>query len=93
MDFSNTPIEQLAALVARHLQQHDVQVVLVGGLAVEIYTRNLYLTKDIDMVNVNYRRPKVLQDAMAALGFFKQGRVFAIAQRISPSNFHQVRCR
>ncbi len=54
MDFSNTSISDLAATVAEYLQQHGIEVVLVGGLAVEIYTENLYLTKDIDMVNTNY---------------------------------------
>lgn len=52
-DFSNTTITELAALIAEHLYSHGIEVVLVGGLAVEIYTENLYLTKDIDMVNVS----------------------------------------
>ena len=43
-DFSNTPIVELAAIVANHLKQHGIRVVLVGGLAVEIYSENLYLT-------------------------------------------------
>ena len=37
-DFSNTPIVELAAIVANHLKQHGIRVVLVGGLAVEIYS-------------------------------------------------------
>lgn len=76
MDYSKTTIEELAARVATHLQAQGIEVVLVGGLAVEIYTDNLYLTKDIDMVNTNYSRPQVLHQAMAQLAFYKQGRVF-----------------
>lgn len=75
-DFSNTPIVELAAIVANHLKQHGIRVVLVGGLAVEIYSENLYLTKDIDMVNTSYDDSESLKTAMADLGFFKQGRVF-----------------
>lgn len=75
-DFSNTPILELAGKIAHTLSQHNIQVVLVGGLAVEVYTDNLYLTKDIDMVNTNYSKPSDLQRAMGKLGFFKQGRVF-----------------
>lgn len=76
MDFSNTSIVELAAIVAEHLQQHGIEVVLVGGLAVEIYTDNLYLTKDIDMVNTNYKKPAQLHKAMGEIGFRKQGRVY-----------------
>lgn len=76
MDFSKTSIVQLAAIVAEHLLQHGIEVVLVGGLAVEIYTANLYLTKDIDMVNTNYKKPALLHKAMVEIGFRKQGRIY-----------------
>jgi len=75
-DFSTTSITELAGIIAEHLQLHGIEVVLVGGLAVEIYTENLYLTKDIDMVNTNYQPPKQIHAAMAELGFHKQGRVY-----------------
>lgn len=76
MDFSATPIVDLASIIAQHLQQRGVDVVLVGGLAVEIYAENLYLTKDIDMVNTNYLKPKQMHKVMNELGFYKQGRVY-----------------
>ena len=76
MDFSKTPIVELAAIVAENLQQHGIDVVLVGGLAVEIYSDNLYLTNDIDMVNTNYSKPADLHKAMGEIGFRKQGRVY-----------------
>ena len=76
-DFSKTSIVELAATVANHLRQHDIQVVLVGGLSVEIYSENIYLTKDIDMVDISYRKPAQLHKAMAAIGFEKTGRVFS----------------
>ena len=75
-DFKDTPIIELAAIVANHLQRQAIEVVLVGGLAVEIYSENLYLTKDIDMVNTSYQKPAVINQAMAELGFEKKGRVF-----------------
>ncbi|RLT92816.1 MAG: hypothetical protein D9N14_20195 [Ketobacter sp.] len=75
-DFSTTSIVELATLVAEHLHSHGIEVVLVGGLAVEIYTENLYLTKDIDMVNINYQAPAKIHAAMLELGFHKKGRVY-----------------
>jgi len=75
-DFADTPIIELAVIVANHLQQKNIRVVLVGGLAVEIYSENKYLTKDIDMVDISYQKPVVLHQAMAEIGFEKKGRVF-----------------
>ena len=76
MDYSSASIIELAAILAEHLQRNDVNVVLVGGLAVEIYTENLYLTKDIDMVNTNYKKPSALHKVMAELDFHKKGRIY-----------------
>ncbi|MFK0573828.1 hypothetical protein [Endozoicomonas sp.] len=75
-DYKETPIVELAAIVADHLQQYGIKVVLVGGLAVEIYSANLYLTKDIDMVNISYDPPAAMNNAMAEIGFIKHGRVY-----------------
>lgn len=75
-DFSDTPIVELAAIVADHLKQRGIAVVLVGGLAVEIYSENLYLTKDIDMIDISYQAPAVLGEAMADIGFNKRGRIY-----------------
>lgn len=76
MDFSNTSMKELAGIIANHLSDRGIDTVLVGGLAVEIYSHNLYLTKDIDMVNTSYTPTKILRGAMAELGYIKRGRVY-----------------
>jgi hypothetical protein len=75
-NYEDTTIVELAAIVANHLQQKDIHVVLVGGLAVELYTENLYLTKDIDMVDTSYQPPSTIRQAMSEIGFSKKGRVY-----------------
>ncbi|PCI44926.1 MAG: hypothetical protein COB51_09500 [Moraxellaceae bacterium] len=75
-DYKNVSIVDLAALIANHLHEHGIEVVLVGGLAVEIYSKNLYLTKDIDMVNISYNEPAIINKAMDEIAFQKQGRVY-----------------
>ena len=75
-NYKETSIIELAAIVAETLHQHDIRVVLVGGLAVEIYSENLYLTKDIDMVNTSYHPPAAINQAMGEIGFTKKGRVY-----------------
>ena len=75
-DYSDTSIVELAAIIATHLQERGIRVVLVGGLAVEIYSENIYPTKDINMIDISYQKPAALHQAMAAIGFTKQGRIF-----------------
>ncbi|HIE82625.1 MAG TPA: hypothetical protein EYQ00_01715 [Dehalococcoidia bacterium] len=75
-DFSDTPIIEIAAIIANHLEHYNISVVLVGGLAVEFYSEKLYLTRDIDMVDTSYQLPTVMQQAMEEIGFSKQGRVY-----------------
>ncbi|TQV74507.1 hypothetical protein FKG94_15935 [Exilibacterium tricleocarpae] len=75
-NYAGVEIVALAAEIVSHLADHGIEVVVVGGLAVEIYSQNCYLTKDIDMVDVSYAKPKTLHAAMAKLGFHKKGRVF-----------------
>lgn len=75
-NYSGIGIVELAAKIVSHLADHGIEVVVVGGLAVEIYSQNRYLTKDIDMVDLTYTKPKILHEAMAKLGFHKKGRIF-----------------
>jgi hypothetical protein len=75
-DFSDTAIIEIAAIIANHLEGCGISVVLVGGLAVEFYSENLYLTRDIGMVDTSYQSSTTMQQAMRAIGFLKQGRVY-----------------
>ncbi len=36
-NFSATSMQELAAIIAKHLATHEIQVVLVGGLAVAYF--------------------------------------------------------
>ena len=53
------------------LEPHEVTPVVVGGLAVEIYTRGQYTTVDIDLV---MQRRDLADDILSKLGFVKEGR-------------------
>ena len=41
---------QVAAILTKLLENKQIRPVIVGGLAVEIYTRSDYTTVDIDMI-------------------------------------------
>ncbi|WP_257266090.1 hypothetical protein [Endozoicomonas sp. ONNA2] len=53
-------IVSVATRFACHLAEAGIECVVVGGLAVEIYTGNRYQTLDIDMVNVSMNTQNAL---------------------------------
>jgi hypothetical protein len=75
------PTEQMleiAAVVAAALAPIGVRPVVVGGLAVAYWTAGTYLTGDIDVVMPHL--PDI-SDRLAALGFEREGRHWALPGR------------
>ena len=68
----------IASLIAEALQSISQDPILVGGAAVEFYTRGKYSTADIDMVTEG---GKELVDLMLKLGFEKNGKDFVDRKR------------
>ena len=64
-DFADMSMEPLAAILTPPLPNRELNVVLVGGLAVSLYTDNRYLTKDIDIVDISYQKPATLKASIA----------------------------
>ncbi|WP_027717975.1 hypothetical protein [Desulfovirgula thermocuniculi] len=62
---------EVAAIITELLEPYGLRPVVVGGLAVEIYTRGHYTTCDIDLV-VSCR--DVAGQIISQLGFIKEGR-------------------
>ncbi len=71
---------ELAAYVQGSLLKSGITVVLSGGAAVSIYTRNRYVSRDVDLVNVYSVDRKKIRQAMQALGFKEQHRYFVHPQ-------------
>jgi hypothetical protein len=57
--------------ILTYLLGEKMRPVIVGGLAVEIYTRSEYTTVDIDIILFNYDKAG---EIFVSLGFKKQGR-------------------
>lgn len=67
----------MAALIADELRRRGIDVILVGGGAVEFYTEGGFTTQDIDFVSVD--PPAVIRRAMVNLGFRQAGRGFVFS--------------
>jgi hypothetical protein len=50
IDWKKVGIKELAAIISSHLKKHNIEVVLVGGACVSLYSNNKYMSYDIDLV-------------------------------------------
>ena len=74
-DWKNIDIRALAGIVSAKLKAKGIDALLVGGACVSIYTKNKYLSLDLDYVT--YSSIKEVAPALENLGFYRQkGRHF-----------------
>ncbi|WP_456272476.1 hypothetical protein [Bacillus sp. AK031] len=62
---------EFAALVTEYFSSRGIYPIVVGGLSVEIYTRNDYTTHDIDFVSDGWEQ---FNELLTELGFIKTQR-------------------
>lgn len=70
IDFKQIDIKTLAALVAGKLEENGIDALLVGGACVSIYTKNKYLSSDLDFVS--YSSIKDITSVLGELGFTRE---------------------
>ena len=66
---SKTTLQELAFIVCEHLRRNGIEAVLTGGAVVSIYTKNEYMSLDLDFITPADR--KKIKEAMADIGFEK----------------------
>lgn len=68
----------LGAYVQEHLRSKGIDMVLSGGACVSIYSKEKYVSMDLDMIHTSLLKPKrkLIRDAMSELDFAEEGRYF-----------------
>jgi glycerate kinase len=77
VDFSKVTLSELACFVYETLKAHDIDVVLVGGACVSIYSENRYQSMDADFAT--YAELKSIEKVLQKFGFKRMGRCFSHA--------------
>lgn len=67
---------EIGAFVQTHLRKNGIDAVLTGGSAVSLYSRNRYISKDLDMVIMNILRRSRIRACMAMIGFMESDRYY-----------------
>ena len=63
----------LAGLIVQTLASHNIDVVLVGGSCVCLWTNERFGSLDLDFIDLSYMRRKEIAAALATIGFKPQG--------------------
>lgn len=67
---------ELAAYIQNSLQAEGIHVVLSGGSAVSFYSRDKYVSKDLDLINTGFASRSRIKAVMESLAFQEKGRYF-----------------
>jgi len=68
--WKNISVKDLAALVCKKLNDKEIDAVLVGGACVTIYTKNQYVSYDLDFVS--HTSLKEISRVLADIGFRRE---------------------
>ena len=71
LNWQNVGIKKLAAIISEYLQKNDIEVVLVGGACVSLYSNNKYTSYDIDLITDS--PIKKIIPVLEKLGFKNKG--------------------
>ncbi|MCL2389379.1 MAG: hypothetical protein FWC85_03240 [Elusimicrobia bacterium] len=74
INFKNMNLLDTASFVCGFLQENKIEVVLVGGACVSIYTDNKYLSNDFDLVCDTTL--KEIEPVLLKIGYKRKGRLF-----------------
>ena len=72
IDLKTCSEEELWKYIATELAKNDVDVILVGGAVVSIYTEGAYKSGDLDFVKLDLFSDGI-EKAMKEIGFNKRG--------------------
>jgi hypothetical protein len=70
IDWKYIGIKELASLVCQKLKEKNIDAVLVGGACVSIYTKNKYVSYDLDFVS--HTSLKSISTVLFDIGFKKE---------------------
>jgi hypothetical protein len=69
-------VGELAAYICSHLKKHNIDVVLSGGGCVTIYSKNRYVSSDLDFIDSYTVTRKRVREVLAEIGFHENNRYF-----------------
>jgi hypothetical protein len=76
MRLKGLSLEDFAVLISDYLIKNGIDVVLSGGACVTIYTKNKFISYDLDFVLISSDKQKEVRSRLAEIGFYEEDRYF-----------------
>lgn len=70
INWKHISLKDLAAIASRKLNEKGIDTILVGGACVSIYTKNRYLSYDLDFIS--HASIKEISQVMSGIGFKRE---------------------
>lgn len=74
IDWKSITLEELAGFISDELKKRGIEIILVGGACVTIYSQNRYQSYDLDFVA--YEDMKIIERALGELGLTRKSGYF-----------------
>lgn len=74
VDWKTIETKELAGLICQHLKEDGIEVILVGGSCVTVYSNNRYISHDLDYVS--HEDFYKIAASLKKLGFIRKSRHF-----------------
>jgi hypothetical protein len=69
-------LKDFAIVISDYLRNNGIEVVLSGGACVTIYTKNKFMSYDLDFVLISYNKQKEVRSLLTEIGFYEEDRYF-----------------
>lgn len=76
MRLKGLSLEDFAIVISDYLAKNGIEVILSGGACVTIYTKNKFMSSDLDFVLVSSDKQKEVRQLLTEIGFYEEDRYF-----------------
>lgn len=76
MRIKNLSLKEFAILISDYLSKNGIDTVLSGGACVSIYTKNKYISYDLDFVLLSSEDQNKVKRVLTEIGFYEENRYF-----------------
>jgi len=76
MRIKGLSLEDFAIVISDYLTKNAIEAILSGGACVTIYTKNKFMSYDLDFVLISYDKQKEVRQLLTEVGFYEEDRYF-----------------